>query len=284
MTGLSPDGHRDVATTDSDGPFDRVIAEIEEFAEWARDWPGAEPGSDLDEDRAALGFSGSTDAMLCRYFFSATDHLWSVTALIEGDRRVPLFSPFTLLRSAHETISRILWLLAPDNRSERVRRLRLCALQERANFLKSVNDLAAHTTVEKPAWFDGDVRNTRRTIDEIHTLICSSGCARNANHLLAALNTATIVAEAHAFLDVHDKGVGTTAGGLGRALWRFQSGVAHGLLWTNDFTVTAVPDASHAERVELTGNPGLLAVDLKLQILYAKHAARLYQQRASAPE
>lgn len=219
--------------------------------------------------------------MLHMYFLSAADHLSTVRELIGSALGVPMFSPFALLRSAHETISRILWLLAPDSIIERVRRLQLCALQERVNILKSMDDLGAHTDSEEPDWFDGAIRDLRDGVDEIHTLICPTDCGRNVNHLLTVLNIAAIVAEAHAILDTRDQTSGTTPGGFGRAVWRLQSGVAHGLLWTTEFTVTATPDESNADRLGLTGNPGLLALNLRLQMLYAKHAAWLFHDRAA---
>ncbi|WP_433620980.1 hypothetical protein [Nocardia sp. CA-120079] len=282
MTAMPPEGHHDKVSADIKDHLGRVAAEIEKFVDWTRNWREAEPGSDLEQDRATLGFPSSADAMLAMYFLSVADHLCAVRELIGSDLGVPMFSPFTLLRSAHETISRILWLLAPDASSERVRRLQLCALQERVNILKSMDDLGTHTDIEKPEWFEGEIRDLRDGVDEIHTLICPTDCGRNANHLLTALNIATIVTEAHAIFDTRDRTLRTTPGGFGRAMWRIQSGVAHGHLWTNEFTVMATPDESNTDRLELTSNPGLLAVNLRLQMLYAKHAAWLYHDRATA--
>ncbi|WP_280379508.1 hypothetical protein [Nocardia wallacei] len=267
---------------DTEDHFSGVAADIEEFADWTRDWRGAEPGSDLEQDRATLGFPSSADAMLYMYFLSVADHLCAVVDLVGSDLGVPMFSPFTLLRSAHETISRILWLLAPDISSERVRRLRLCALQERVNIVKCAEDLGTHALVEKPVWFDDALQDMRDGVDEIHTLICRADCGRNANHLLTALNAATITAEAHAILDIREQTLRSTPGGFGRGVWRLQSGVAHGLIWTTEFTVTATHHESNADRLALTSNPRLLALNLRLHMFYAKHAARLYHDRATA--
>lgn len=108
-TGTAPDPH-DV--------FDRIRAR---FHQSINPPPPVEPGSSLAGDDAALGPLHLSHAAWYAWSL-AVDQLEGVRALIEDAERTQPWAHHTLLRSALENAATALWLLAPKDRNERVRR------------------------------------------------------------------------------------------------------------------------------------------------------------------
>jgi hypothetical protein len=75
---------------------------------------------------------------------SAIDHIWYLSNSITETRLFPVFGAYTLARSAIETASTMLWVLAPHNRCTRLKRhLRLEASNVRAarKMIQSQNEV-----------------------------------------------------------------------------------------------------------------------------------------------
>jgi hypothetical protein len=99
-----------------------MFAAIDEWlAITGRSSPEVEPGSPLVGDArkspdlqvAHAAWNGITHAV---------DHLHAVRSLLGDARVLHPYAPYTLLRSAIENAATAVWLLAPPQRSERLRR------------------------------------------------------------------------------------------------------------------------------------------------------------------
>jgi hypothetical protein len=246
-----------------------MFAAIDEWlAITGRSSPEVEPGSPLVGDArkspdlqvAHAAWNGITHAV---------DHLHAVRSLLGDARVLHPYAPYTLLRSAIENAATAVWLLAPPQRSERVRRR-----------LK----LARHE-----AWESGQVRKLvpaevfegRRTaeerIAEIRSLAIALGL--DPNDVCGQFGYESVVRQA---------GEATKLGGdLSALMWRLCSGLTHGRYWASLSFLQREEMARTTEAgvldVRLTTDVDQVLTVVQVPFTFTNAALQLYDQRRRSP-
>jgi hypothetical protein len=186
--------------------------------------PGPKAGSALeDDDQRVHPYEISHAAW--HALSHAVDHLHMLRVALRDGKTINMYAPFTLLRAATENAAAAVWLLAPDNQTERIlRRLRFAA---------------------------GDIRQG----EKVKTLLGSSGPRAEQVRLddLRKIAAAEGISAVEAVKPIGYERIIEAAtrdtrakADLGRFIWRMCSGIAHGDLWATIGTTT---------RVDLPGAP-----------------------------
>jgi hypothetical protein len=248
---------------------ERVFARIHEyFEDTTQPPPPVEPGSSLAGDDAALGSLRVSHAAWFAWSL-AVDHLEAVRALIEDVGQTQPWAHHTLLRSALETAVTAVWLLAPKQRDERVRRRLKLQGQEiyESERAQRLSGLTPAPPGRPPA--------ERR--DEVKKLASARGLDPNA--VLSRFSYANVLREAA--IDIpYDPDVL-------ELIWMTGSGIAHGRSWatiaflnrealpgdTDDVRLLKI--TASVEQLVLVAATGLLIVD-RGRALYEAHRVRHY--------
>jgi hypothetical protein len=101
----------------------RLLELAEQWREWA--WPQVQPGSAMRKDDAKTD-PHQVSHLIHQSTNAAIDHLHCLRNSMRGNGPDSLWvhvqAPFSLLRGAIENTSTAMWLMAPANRQERIRR------------------------------------------------------------------------------------------------------------------------------------------------------------------
>ncbi len=236
----------------------------------ASETPAVERGSDLADDSSKsptydVGHSAWSS------FVHAVDHLHAMQALITEARAAHSFAPFSLIRGGIDNAATAVWLLAPDDQSERIfRRLHL-AYQDVSESQDAVALLGSRAPQR--------ARTAEVRKQEITDLSKALGVNRNGAVGARWTGYEKIVLAAAAEVPDLDPN-------LAAYLWRACSGFAHGRQWASlqlldreersrSVGVASVRFSSSAEQILLTSSIALRLGD---------HALELYDQRRRAPK
>ncbi len=195
------------------------------------------PGSDLAVDDTDFR-PWCTSALARGGLMAAVDHLQAIRIHLKAESGFP-HATGTLLRGALLGGSQAVWLLSPDDRSERLKRSRELAQEMASNHAKYMNDLV---DITNPPAADNTAMQvvTAEVLHEIETL-------RETHHQASKFDaTRTIETAAVATYDSKMKDEA-------RFEWRGLSGSAHGYAWPllNRSSNTITP----------TDDPGMVAIE-----------------------
>jgi hypothetical protein len=177
----------------------------------------------------------------------AVDHLNCLRVLLKDARMMHMFAPYSLARAALENACAAVWLLAPDDRTERILRcLRFTALDIRGG------EAARRLLTE-----EAGPRSEQERLDELRAMAQRRGIDPKA--AVQRLGYAEIVKAA---------GETSPAGSVPFQLaWRMCSAIAHGDLWAT---------LNVASREELPGtSPGLVGLRITANVETLLFAVRL---------
>lgn len=194
----------------------------------------------------------------------AVDHLHCLRALLKDAHLMHMYAPYSLARAALENASAAVWLLAPDDRSERIlRRLRFAALDIRGG--EEAKRLVGATSGPK---------SEADRLDEVRALARRRGIDEKA--AVKRVTYGEIVKLA---------GDTTPLGHVPFLItWRMCSGIAHGDLWTtlNVLSREELPGAPPGlVHFKITANVKTLLVAVFFAIDMTERGWRLYDERSS---
>lgn len=247
-------------TPDPQKVFDRIRTR---FAQSTSPAPPVQTGSALAGDNAATAPLHLSHAAWFAWTL-AVDQLDGVRALTEDARRIQPWAHHTLLRSALENAATALWLLAPDERDERVRRrLKLAGLDIHES--ARAQDLSGLTPAPP-----GRLPAERR--EEIKQLAAARGLDPNA--VLGRFSYAKVLREAAPVTSFDPDTL--------ELLWMTGSGIAHGRTWaTYSFLdrqdVTA--GGGDVRQFKITASAGQLGLIAATVLVLIDEGHWLYVQR-----
>lgn len=192
------------------------------------------PGSrHHDDDQVAFPFlvSSATHHALTH----AIDHLACLHSTVAKAGDLPMAAPFTLMRGTIENAATAVWLMQPDDQTERIRRRLQLALSDVGD-CEAVERLGAAATGRPPSEMRAKIAEIGDSVGLPRDVVLGRGSS-----------LARIVHEAGAVLPrggAHVEGV-----------WRLCSGFAHGRSWS-------MASALHREDVRETA-PGVWLVDMR---------------------
>jgi hypothetical protein len=187
-----------------------------------------EPGSELADDDADWRWMPVSQVAVTS-MGAARDHLQAVRVHVDAGEFFP-FAQQTLLRTAMLAAAQAVWVLAPDQRPERIRNARTIAHENYAKHLTYLRDLQALSPAPH-AGTDAVARHAAQRRDELAGLRAADGQER-----LPLTPTDVIQAAVRATWGSRE--MATEA----RVEWRRGSGAAHGLSWS----VLGRPDTRQA--------------------------------------
>lgn len=174
--------------------------------------PLIEPGSDLDRDRARCP-AYSVGSLAWPTIGSAVDHVHAFGHPIRNGA-LHIYAPYTLLRTAIETASQAVWILAPDDQQDRIK-----------NTLKLEYDNARNVAEVSLLLPDKDSATNQRRRDRPKKILAEAKRLGANPHTIAAhLSPKKIVAAAAQWATTN----GDRGASANEAIWRGCSGVAHG--------------------------------------------------------
>ncbi|MFJ6198850.1 hypothetical protein [Micromonospora sp. NPDC092111] len=247
-----------------------LLEQLRVAERWAeQDSPPAEPGSSLATDNARTDPHQISHAVIYSIGV-AVDHLHSMRMALTGtdDGKIGLhtYAPFTLTRGALENASAAIWMLAPGNRQERIRRrlwYELASIKQAESLIKE-----AH----RP---DGGTIQRRR--DRVFGLVDAAGI--NRARLKGKPFYEDYLNEAGRVTELVD---GET--NLVYIMWKMCSAVAHGDSWMLPFFDLEMV-GSHEPGVgtyRVTAPTELLHSGVRAAILLVNHAQHLLAQRSAS--
>ncbi len=197
--------------------INRLMDLLKRTDEWMeQEAPRVQPGSSLAKDNALTNPHQVSHAAI-QSIGTAVDHLHSMrSALMDYENnRLTLhtYAPFTLTRGALENASAAIWMLAPANRKERVRRRLWWELANVKNAESLLNE--AHLSE------DGGIQRRK---DRVLGLADAAGIDRA--HLKGKPQYQEYLGEGGRFTEMVD---GET--NLVYVMWKMCSAVAHGDTW-----------------------------------------------------
>lgn len=253
--------------------LDRMRATFTSLDAWAEDLARpfqAPPGSALGDDDADWPPVPLSQVAVMG-LGSARDHLHGVRVQIEAGELLP-FGQSTLIRAALVGAAQAVWVLGPDDRSQRVARSRLLSdhmYGEHAKYLEVLERIPSghHDGTEEVL---AHVRRRRKELADV----------RVQAEERATLNTTAMVHEAalHAF--------GTQAlADEAQSIWRLTSGAAHGFAWAllgqANTTATGQIDSDGMAVFTAAGGIDRIANSYMCAFHLAGHAWRLLDRRAA---
>lgn len=260
-----------MSVSDEDRELINKIFEILRMAEqWAgQESPPVQPGSSLATDNARTDPHQISHTVIYSIGI-AVDHLHSMRMALtgKGDGQVGLhtYAPFTMTRGALENASAAIWMLAPGNRQERIRR-RL--------------------------WYElASIKQAEGLLNEAH-LPQKEGIQRRRDRVLGLADAARIdrarlkgkptyqdyLEEAGRFTDLVDG-----ENNLVYIMWKLCSAVAHGDTWILPFFDLEMvgPHEPGVGTYRVTAPTPLLYSAVKAAALLVDRAQHLLAQRGTA--
>lgn len=233
--------------------FDQLAPIFSEVERWKtaserESLPGPAPRSGLAEDVLRLEIYPGTHLFRAG-INGAIDHLDAFRVLIVKTQTLHLVAPVTLLRAVLEDASLALWLISPDQRSERLLR----ALKAHHTDMKG---RVGYEKIRPPSLGPKGKTAVQRCVD-IRQLATRLGLDEKA--VGQHLSTTGVITNACRVL-------GAT-GSDGPRLWSLSSGLAHGRHWTvmHGYKLHGMADAGGGfAELQITGNEDEVA---KLAIL-----------------
>jgi hypothetical protein len=177
-----------------------------------------EPGSELAEHDVDWRWTPVTQVAAAG-MGAARDHLQAVRVHIEADEYFP-FAQQTLLRTAILAAAQAVWVLAPDDRQERLRRARTFVHEDLKQHLTFLRDLQAASPTPH-ANTDAAERHATQRRAELADLRAVAGQES------LRLNATDVIRQA-VLATWGSQEMATEA----RVEWRRGSGAAHGLPWS----------------------------------------------------
>jgi hypothetical protein len=177
-----------------------------------------EPGSELAEDDTDWQWTPVSQVAFLG-MGAARDHLQAVRVHVEADEFFP-FAQQTLLRAAILAAAQAVWVLAPDDRKERLQRARTFALENLKQHLAFLRDLQALSPTPHAAT-DAVERHAAQRRAELADLRAAAGQGS------LPLNATDVIQQA-VLATWGSREMATEA----RVEWRRGSGAAHGLPWS----------------------------------------------------
>ena len=177
-----------------------------------------EPGSELAEDDADWKWMPVSQVAFAG-IGAARDHLQAVRIHVEAGEYFP-FAQQTLIRTAMLAAAQAVWVLAPDDRAERVKNARTFAYENYSKHLVFLRDLQSLAPVTHEGT-DAVERRAAQRRDELAAVRAADGQAS-----LRLTPTDVIPAAVHATWGNREKATES------RVEWRRGSGAAHGLPWS----------------------------------------------------
>lgn len=204
-------------TTQHPSALDRIRATFQDLDAWGQRIrvpliPAAL--SDLDGDDAE-GVSWHTSQLSAAGLASARNHLHAIRLHIEA-REMFAEVTGTLIRGAVLGAAQTVWLLAPDDREERLRRSRLLTFEVLSNQKKFLDDLLL---------ISPDHEGTQKVSEHVKQRLDQLRAVRQAHREQEKFSSTQVIEEATAVVFGQDNAV------EGRVEWRRFSGNAHGLPW-----------------------------------------------------
>jgi hypothetical protein len=222
--------------------------------------PEPEPGSSLQGDNRRTDPHQLSHAAW-HALMSSVHHLDAFRRLVRDSNQIPLFAPFSLLRSSLEAGSTAVWLLQPSKRSERVRRRLKLAAQEAAY----QDEVAAVFSMQ-----------SRRPLADRRQELFDLGShyGIDPGDIAGRFGYQAVIEEAGRVT-----GVGS---GYAVAFWQLGSGVAHGLLWA---TLSLMDREEIRQRagvvgVKVTPSVKAIATFTAAATLTVQHGWKLYDTRS----
>ena len=193
----------------------------------------------------------------------AVDHLHCMRTLLRDAKQMHMYAPYSIARAALENAAAAVWLLAPDDRKERIlRRLRFAVLDIRAGE-------EARQLVSAPAGpKTGAVR-----LEQVRALA-----------VRATVDEKAVLRERVKYSEIVKKAGDTMPGGNLSFLitWKMCSGIAHGDLWTTLNVLNleelpgGLPDIAH---LKITANVKTLMFAVGFAVAMTTAGWRLYDER-----
>jgi hypothetical protein len=228
--------------------------------------PEVEPGSSLAGDAQRSPALQVAHAAWTA-FTDSVDHLAALrTLLVETEAPLPVHAPFTLVRSAIENAATAVWLLAPQRRSERLRRRLKLAHHEVWESGQALKLL--------PAEFAGD-----RSVQEIQADI-------RALAVQLGLDPDDVAGRFSYEKVIWTAGEATGVGGDRSVLvWRVGSGIAHGRDWARRMSARHLQVITEDDLIstQLTTDVGKVLSAAGYPFTFTNRALWLYEQRRRSP-
>ncbi|MBQ0894649.1 hypothetical protein KBX37_16345 [Micromonospora sp. U56] len=193
----------------------------------------------------------------------AVDHLNCLRTLLKDAQMMHMYAPYSIARAALENACAAVWLLAPDDRAERIlRRLRLAALDIRGG------EAARRLLTDEPGR-----RTEEERVEELREIARRRGI--DAKAAVQRLGYAEIVQVA---------GDTSLAGSVPfQFTWRMCSAIAHGDLWAtlNVVSREEIPGAPPGlVGMRITANVETLSFAVRLAVEMTDAGWRLYDERS----
>lgn len=204
----------------SGSPYDGVLGTFGDLDAWGQRLAVVhlpQPGSDLaEDDRDWPVFPVSQVAV--SGMAAARDHLQAVRIHIDARQLFP-FAQASLIRTATLAAAQVVWMLAPDEREDRISNARTLTLHVYDEFLKFLRDLQ-----DLPPGPDADTDTVKRLVEQRLAELAQKRAVDGQKSLSEA--TKTIGLAAHATWGRPEMALEA------RVEWRRGSAAAHGLAWS----------------------------------------------------
>lgn len=199
---------------DASAVLGKIFDDMLKWREKHREGIKVQPGSELAEDDATLAPFHLSHAVTVASTH-AFDHLDTLRLLLVEAKSVPPYASYTLLRAAIENAATALYLVAPQDRQERVRRRLLMVAQDAA-------DSDTVTKLIDPAHDGKKLADRRAMVEKIGV---AAGLTKG-DVLGKGPSWRTIIRTAGevSSLDADE---------VPLLLWHALSGVAHGQIWAD---------------------------------------------------
>jgi len=217
-------------------------------------------GSELDGDDQQLpGFPGST--LIRTQMDTAIEHLHALGVLLVDAKVAYPYALVTLLRASLEEAAEATWLLAPDQRDERVlRALRV--------WCRDFGDRAEYEKMRPQQ--PGRKTGLDRQAD---MLALTKQLGLNAGPVGGRLNTTSIIAQAADIVGHKDEAL---------RLWSLSSGLTHGRYWARlvGLELVGATPAPGGFTLEVTASEAEVVALGRVCWALIEHGERLYKQRS----
>lgn len=232
-----------------------------------------EPKSDSALASDDLIWSWAPPTSLCLATLgSAREHLHAIRLLIEAGELFPSVTS-TLARSALMSASVAVWMLAPDQASERQRRMLTFALEDYRNHIAFGDKVSRTFHIEDiHPKADDQLSRLRQRSDEVRELLDPLGGPVGWNMtdtiIPAAINETTPDSRQQAQFE---------------SRWRVMSGAAHGFVWPHfgaPGTTVSNVDPVGVGLVTVGGSIGTLAIDYFIAFHVTARGWALFAERS----
>jgi hypothetical protein len=234
-------------------------------------WATPEPGSDLQEDDAALPDSYASMVSVGK-LCSSLEHL---QYFFESKCKLAISAPYTVLRTALTAATEAYWVLEPNERVVRLERVLRITVEDMRTF-RTVQRGLAKVSAEFAAGLPDLIDVIDRAEVEIERAAGDLGIRSTV--LTRRLNMTDLVSEVATALVPDDRRASSAV----ELVWRSESAHAHAALFTPAFTV-GIDDLQHdadgAIRATLRYDPEAYVVSAALVMHIARSTFRLFEER-----